>query len=285
MKIRFWGTRGSIPCAGPDTVKYGGNTTCIEVRGNDREIIVIDAGTGIRPLGGKLLEELAGIPGKDPCVVHLLFTHFHWDHIQGFPFFRPVFSDRFVFNVYGHPDKSVGVRQTLADQIRAPYLPFLFEHLRAKFEFKDINRESFSIGDVEISTIPTNHPNGAIGYRIAEGSKTFVLLTDNELYMQKEITPYDDFVDFCDGATLLIHDAQWDDEEAKKYPTWGHSSYNQVIELAGKAKVKAVGFTHHDPYHSDQWIDKMVRKTKGLVKKTKVKVTCFAAREGRIHEL
>jgi phosphoribosyl 1,2-cyclic phosphodiesterase len=285
LKIKFWGTRGSVPAAGPDTVKYGGNTTCLEIRLEDGELIVLDAGTGIRKLGVKLLDELAQRPAGQNYSAHLIFTHFHWDHIQGFPFFRPVFSDRFSFRIYGRLEKTSDVRQTLADQIRAPYLPFLFEHLRANLDFVPTGREPFTIGRTKIHSIATNHPNNAIGYKIIEGGKTFVFLTDNELYMDKKVTPYEDFVGFCAGADLLVHDAQWDDEEAKKFPAWGHSSYSQVVELAVKAKVKCVGFTHHDPYHPDSWIDRMVAQTQNLIKRNKMRIRCFAAREGLTRKL
>ncbi len=282
MKIKFWGTRGSIPAAGQDTVKYGGNTTCLEIRLDGQEIIIIDAGTGIRKLGQNLLAELDQNPGNRITQINVLFTHFHWDHIQGFPFFRPFMNDKFKFIIYGHSDKALDMRQTLASQIRPPFLPFLFEHLKAPLEFNEIDNEPISIGKAKIYSIATNHPNSAIGYKIIERNRKFVFLTDNELYPPKEVTPYDAFVEFSDGADLLVHDSQWDDEEVKKYPTWGHSSHSQVIELALKANVKTIALFHHDPYHSDEFIDSLVKEAKTKLRKNKSKIKCFAAKEGMI---
>lgn len=228
MKVRFWGTRGSIPSAGHDTSKYGGNTACVEVRLEKGEIIIIDAGTGIRKLGQSLLEEMRQ-SGEKHKTVNVLFTHFHWDHIQGFPFFRPFFDDRFHFKIYGHSDKALDMKQALAAQIRPPYLPFLFEHLRSKIEFFEVRDEPISIGEARILSIPTNHPNTDYGYKIVEGKKKFVFMTDNNLYPPNEITPFDSFVKFCDGADLLVHDAQFDEEEAKNFPTWDiHRIFRQL---------------------------------------------------------
>ncbi|MEO0226161.1 MAG: MBL fold metallo-hydrolase [candidate division WOR-3 bacterium] len=271
-----------MPSAGRDTVKYGGNTACVEIRLASGEIIVIDAGTGIRKLGAALLQEFAQKKTSDPIVIHMLFTHFHWDHIQGFPFFRPIFDNRFNFKIYGHPGKNFTLKEILAAQIRAPYLPFLFEDLRARIEIFELGEESFSIGETQIHSIPTNHPNNNYAYKIIEDKKTLVFMSDNNLSPPEHqlITIFDTFVRFCANANLLIHDTQWSDEEAKLFSTWGHSSYSQVLDLAVKARVKSVVFFHHDPYHSDRDIDNLVKKAKLQVKNSRPKIKCQAAKEG-----
>ncbi len=247
MLIRFYGTRGSIPVSGPKTIEYGGNTTCLYAETDSGAAIVIDAGSGIRELGPYLIK-------NNKKTIHLIFTHYHWDHIQGFPFFAPIYSPKTTINVYG-PDKEVAAQKALSHQMRVPYFPSIkLSNLPAKFNFRRF-KSRFRIGSANIQVIPNNHPNYTYGLKIREKGKVVVFLTDNELYAPNPNTTFEKFVEFIKGADYLIHDAQYNDEIYKSKAGWGHSTYSQVMELAEATSVKNVIFTHHDPFSTDEFIN------------------------------
>ncbi|HID32747.1 MAG TPA: MBL fold metallo-hydrolase, partial [bacterium (Candidatus Stahlbacteria)] len=206
MKVRFWGTRGSIPAPGPDTNRYGGNTTCVEVRsGKDR--LIFDAGTGIRRLGSLL---------KNEPVIRIIFTHFHWDHIQGMPFFIPIYMSDKPIEFYAYPPFYQGLKEMMVDQLKKIYFPVTYEDLPSLIKFFKLKKRKNVIGPFQISTIENNHPGGATGFKIEDSKGCVVFLTDNELRPPEAKTPWSEFVKFCKGADILIHDSQYNDRELKE---------------------------------------------------------------------
>lgn len=269
MYIRCWGSRGSIPVSGPEFNKYGGDTTCIEVRSSRGDIIIVDAGSGIRSLGYKLQKEKTKI-------VHQLFTHVHYDHTIGFPFFTPAYSHDTRLSVYGLPFMNSTFKETLHGIIQPPYFPVDLLNFPAQITFKDIGKRSFSIGPIKISTIFLNHPNGGLGFKFQEKNSTFVFLTDNELADQRPgMLQFADFVDFCAGADLVIHDAEFDMKEYALFKGYGHSTYPEVIDLGIAAGAKKMGLFHIHSHRTDKEMDAMVTKAKALVNKRKASMQVF----------
>ncbi|MGB3479780.1 MAG: MBL fold metallo-hydrolase [bacterium] len=254
MIIKLYGTRGSIAVANKETKKYGGNTTCLYVESNSGDVIVVDAGTGIRLLGVHLIQE-------KKSRINILFTHYHWDHIQGFPFFTPIFLPSSVIDIYGS-SKMTDPKKALSYQMTRPYFPAILSELPSKITFKTL-KNKLTIGDIEIQTIINNHPDQALGLKFTEGKNSFAFLTDNELFDKNGNTPYKKFVDFIKGVNFFIHDAQYKDDIYKKRLGWGHSTYSQVMKLAEDAGVRNVMFTHHDHGSNDKGIDAIVKGYRG----------------------
>jgi phosphoribosyl 1,2-cyclic phosphodiesterase len=231
MIIRCWGSRGSIAVSGKEYVKYGGDTTCMEVRTDDGEVIIFDAGTGLRSLGNALHQEKIR-------KLHVLFTHAHWDHLMGFPFFKPLFTSGTTLNLCGYPAGKPSFRDVIAGLMSAPYFPVQLdsEDIRARLRFKDLGERPFKIGGVRIRPIFLNHPNGGLGYRLEEGGRSFVFLTDNELdFRHAGGCSFERYAAFCAGADLLIHDAEYDQKDYQFNRGWGHSLYTDAVRLAMQA--------------------------------------------------
>lgn len=253
MKIRVWGCRGSLPTPGPETVRYGGNTTCLEVRLSDNTLLVIDAGSGIRKLGRTLLKE------EDLSEIYLFLTHAHWDHLMGFPFFRPAYSNKYKIHVRGGPRAKRSLARYLKQQMQAPFFPIPFDEMRARFDFTLVAPERIQVGPAEIIPIRLNHPNGGYGLKVIEKDKAFVFLTDNELdYEYESGMARDKYIDLCRGAALLVHDAQYTDEEYQATRGWGHTTFSSATELGIEAGVERLGLFHHDPDHTDDDVDRFV---------------------------
>ena len=276
VRIKFWGTRGSIPAPGRETVKYGGNTTCVEIRSGEGTCIIIDAGTGIRSLGKKLLKE-------DVREIHLLITHTHWDHIQGFPFFGPAYRADTVIKIYGVPPTFEKLGKLLAGQMSFDYFPAEFHKLPATIEFVEIKKDGFLLKEFFIKSIETNHPLVTHAYRFEKGKKVFVFMTDNELDSQEIArVSWDEHVEFVKGADILVHDAQYTLEDFPRLKGWGHSSWQRTLEFAEEGKVEEVVLFHHDPERKDQEIDSILRKAKRIIQRNGYRLRVSAAREGRI---
>jgi len=274
MKITCWGARGSIPISGKDFVKYGGDTTCIEIRSKDDDIIIIDAGTGMRMLGNKLL-------ASGHRSYSVLFTHAHWDHLMGFPFFKPIYMKGTKISMFGCPFAQDSIKEIIAKSMVAPYFPVDFSQLQAEFSFKGVCAENFSIGPIHITPIPLNHPNQGLGYKFTEDGKSFVFLTDNELmHNHAGGSEYRDFVKFSDGADLLIHDAEYTAEQYPLTKGWGHSVYTDALRLAMEAGVKQFGLFHHNQDRTDAELDQLVDDCGGIALKENAKLHCFAAQAG-----
>ncbi|CAB5114351.1 Metal-dependent hydrolases of the beta-lactamase superfamily I [Olavius algarvensis associated proteobacterium Delta 3] len=270
MIIRCYGARGSIPVSGDDYRKYGGDTTCIEIRTQNDEIIIIDAGSGIRRLGNRLLEEKR-------FDVHLLFTHSHWDHILGFPFFKPIYDKRTRVHLIGCPLAQGDIKKLIARSMSLPYFPFLFDELRSEIIYTPECVEMYEIDSMKIAPINLNHPNLGSGFKFVEDDKTFVFLTDNELGHPHHggRTP-EEYRTFSEGADLLIHDAEYTPKEYIQTRAWGHSTYIDALNLAIEAEVARFGLFHHNQDRTDYEQDQIVSDCREILLSKHIEMDCFA---------
>ncbi len=270
MYIKCWGSRGSIPVSGKEYLKYGGDTTCIEIRTKSNDIIIIDAGTGIRRLGNKLITE-----GRNKF--HFLFTHAHWDHVIGFPFFKPILNKNATFQMHKCPFQRNYVKTILTKVMSPPNFPLKYSDLKAKIVYEETSLTKFSIGSATIFPIPLSHPNRGSGYKIIDGNKTFVFLTDNELrFIHPGGLNFKDYADFSANADLLIHDAEYTPEEYKKTIEWGHSRYTDALDLAVEAGIKKIGLFHINQDRTDREMDQIVQKCRKILSEKKDNMECFA---------
>ncbi len=273
MKIRFWGARGSIPVSGEEYLKYGGNTACVEIRSEAGDIIIVDAGSGMRRLGNRLLKE-------KQFHYHLLFTHAHWDHLIGFPFFKPLYRDETEIMTYGCPCCQASVKKIVYTIMEPPNFPVKFEDIKARFEFQEDCALNFQVGSVFIECIQLSHPNGGLGFRFEEDGKSFVFLTDNELsYRHPGGCERKDYLDFAFGADLLVHDAEFTEKEYRYTKTWGHSTYNEALVFALEAGVKSFGLYHHNQERTDEALDRIVGKCRQTIMEKGSSMACFAVSE------
>lgn len=274
MLIRCWGARGSISVSGKEYLRYGGSTTCLEIRGDDDELIVVDAGSGIRRLGNKLMAE-------EQVRCHLIFTHAHWDHVLGFPFFKPVYRPSTQIALYGSPFVQESLKHMVAGTMEAPYFPVPFVAASAHFTYHDFANRPFDIGDVAVTPIYLSHPNRGYGFKFVSGGKTFVFLTDNELaHVHPGGLTFEDYRTFAEGADLLIHDAEYTEGQYKLTRTWGHSTYNDALRLAIEAGVKQFGVFHHNQDRSDDALDDIVSHCREICASRQNPPECFALAEG-----
>jgi len=250
LQITFWGVRGSIPCPGSETVRYGGNTPCVEMKvGNER--LIFDGGTGIRVLGQSLLSQL-------PVTAHLFFTHSHWDHIQGFPFFVPAFIQGNTFHIYGVPSPDgATIEQRLHDQMLHPNFPVPLQIMQSQLNFRNLKiEETVKIGDITIQNYLLNHPGEAVGYKIDWQNLSVAYVTDTEHFADR----FDQNVlKLAHQADVMIIDATYTDEEYYSKTSskvgWGHSTWQEAVKIAQKADVKKLVIFHHDPLHNDDFLD------------------------------
>ncbi len=270
MIIRCYGARGPIPVSGEEYVKYGGDTTCLEIRSKNDEIIIVDAGSGIRRLGNRLLRE-----GR--LNYHVLFTHSHLDHILGFPFFKPVYHEKAIIHLMGCPTTQGNIRKLLSKSMSAPLFPIQFDALQAKIDYDVECQLSFHIDSIEIFPINLSHPNGGMGYKFVEDGKTFVFLTDNELaYKHRNGRTFEEYVTFSKEADLLIHDSEYTREEYEETRGWGHSTYLDALRLAREANVKTFGLFHHNQNRSDAEQDAIVQRCRSINEENNIDMECFA---------
>jgi len=243
MTLKFRGVRGSLPSPCPANLRYGGNTTCLEVRVADGSILIIDAGTGIRGLGPEL-------DAAEALSLSLLLTHFHWDHIQGIPFFTPLYDARNHLDVYS-PRSVAEAREILEGQMSAPLFPVPFECLAAVRRFHQV-QEPFAVGPIRVTPFPLNHPQGASGYRLDCAGHAIVHACDHEPGVQ---AVDDGIVRMAEGADVLICDAQYTPEEYPRRRGWGHGTWPDAVRMARRAGVRQLVLTHHDPDHDDAFLD------------------------------
>jgi len=274
MIIRCWGARGSIPVSGNHYLRYGGNTTCLEIRNGRDDILLVDAGSGIREAGNAFLAE-----GRKDLT--LLLTHAHWDHIMGFPFFKPLYRHDTNITVWGCAFAQDSIKEMLARIMSAPYFPINYDAIHANVTYADICGETYQMGDLNITPIALSHPNQGTGYKFSEAGKNFVFLTDNELGLRHEGgLAYDDYLEHCRGVDLLIHDAEYWDEEYPKRSGWGHSTIEQATKLALDAGVKQLGLFHHNQDRFDAEIDDMVTACRRIISEKNSSLECFAVHQG-----
>lgn len=270
MKVRFWGVRGSIASPGPNTVRYGGNTTCIEIRTDNNELIIIDAGTGIFPLSQTLLAEL-------PVTANVLISHSHWDHIQGLPFFIPNFIPGNLLRLHGafDPVTGKGVEQVMSVQLQYSYFPVREAEMKARIEYVTLAPEqSIQIGSATVTPYLMNHPVIDFGYRIEANGKSVFFTGDHEpptnIYEPGEdgYAEYQTFVDekadsirdAIRGVDVLIADCSYTEQEYPAKKGWGHGTFNSSIQYAQDAGAKVLFCTHHEPTRSDDALDEVFRQ-------------------------
>lgn len=279
MKIKIWGVRGSVPVSGKEYIKYGGNTTCLEIRDIKNNLLIVDAGTGIRELGEKIVKE--GVRE-----IKIIFTHQHLDHIVGFPFFKPIYDSRNKIVVSGFSFRKSDIKKIFNKIMKPPLFPVKFEEVDSKFEFKCIKKDGCMFNTINVIPIELNHPNGALGYKFIENGKILVFLTDNELfYRYRKGRKFEDYVKFSKNADILIADADYTDEEYSAKKGWGHSTYSQALELAVRAEVKTLCLFHHNQNRTDKDIDRIVDTCRKKIKKTGADIECVAAYEGQVFDL
>lgn len=250
--VKFWGVRGSIPTPGPTTVRYGGNTSCIEMIVGGRRLI-FDGGTGLQALGKDLMRDL-------PEESYMFFTHYHWDHIQGFPFFEPAFLPQHKLKIYGAvPENGDSLRKHFIERVLHPNSPIPLTNLGQRLEFVDIEcGTTFYLDDIKIETGPLNHPNTAMGYRVTWNGKSVFYCTDTE-HLPDAIDAH--ILKMAQGADMLIYDAMYTDEEYHdpRSPKigWGHSTWQEGVKVVKAANVKTLIVFHHEPNHTDDFLDKL----------------------------
>jgi len=264
--------RGSIPTPGPTTVRYGGNTSCVEVRVGG-EIILLDAGTGLRGLGRSLLSEF-----KDqPLNLTMLLTHTHWDHIQGLPFFGPIYDSRCRLRILGCEGTRKGLVNALTSQMESTYFPVPFNKLPSNIEIEELKNFNFNIGPVCVRAMRANHPGLCVGYRLFSPDSLIAFFPDTEPRTGGNDR---EMIEFIRDADVLILDSQYDSAEYQQHLGWGHGCVDDSVALALQAGVKQLCLFHHDPDHDDRRIDGLVKHARQLVAKQRAKLHVEAAREG-----
>lgn len=258
MKVTLWGTRGSLASPGPDTVRYGGNTSCVSVEGQEGTLLVLDAGTGIRLLGGSL-------PADANCI-HILMTHLHMDHLQGLPFFAPLRRPGVEVHIYGPASTTTSLSSRLQRYLSPPLFPVNVRELPSTLFFHELPAEAVEIGEFRVKAQLVIHPNPTIGYRLEGAQGTLTYLPDHEPALGAPIFPtrkeWTSGYALAEGADLLIHDAQYTSDEYQNRLGFGHSSIQQTFEFARLVNVKTLIPFHHDPNHSDDVLDHMIAEAK-----------------------
>jgi phosphoribosyl 1,2-cyclic phosphodiesterase/ActR/RegA family two-component response regulator len=285
VRLKFWGVRGSIPTPGPHTVYYGGNTSCIEIRA-DGELIVLDAGSGIRLLGTSLRREF----GDNPIHLSLLISHTHWDHIQGFPFFVPAYEPKNQVRILAFEGARKGLEATLASQMESPYFPISMQEMPANLYLQELKDMDFPIGKVHVKACFMNHPGICVGFRLETSAGSIAYLPDNELFRRSRTSrPAEtDFaqqqdqklIDFLRGADVAIMDSQYDADEYPDHLGWGHSCVVDTVDVAIQAGVRHLFLFHHDPDHDDAHVSKMLAGARQQAAAAGSKIVIDAAREG-----
>ncbi len=294
MRVQFWGTRGSLPKPGPTTLRYGGNTSCVEVRPADGTLVVLDSGTGAHGLGQAL-----SAAGEQPVRGHLLITHTHWDHIQGFPFFAPLFTPGNEWDIYAPGGLGHRLETTLAGQMEYTYFPVTLAQLRATIRYHNLVEGSLAIGSLRVVAQYLNHPALALGYRLEAAGVVLVYSVDHEphappggaspgatgagpLWVHQEDRRH---VEFLGGADLVIHDAQYTVEEYPKKIGWGHTPVEWAVDYALAARAKRLALFHHDPLRDDAAVDRLVEICRQRVAAAGGGLEVFGAAEGQALEL
>jgi phosphoribosyl 1,2-cyclic phosphodiesterase len=284
--VTFWGTRGSIPTPGAHTARYGGNTPCVAVeatgggRGNG-QLVILDAGTGIRALGRELVERQNGAVQAE-----ILLSHAHWDHIQGLPHFKPFFAPGNAVRIWGSRQGTTSLEAILRQQMDPAVFPVPLDALSAQLTVQQVDQGDFSVGPFRVRSIKLRHPGTTLGYRLTPGpgGAAMAYLTDNELgpggHYHTPPSWRKELVAFLAGVELLIHDAMYTPEELEEHRGWGHSTFEEAVALAGEAGVKRLVLFHHEPEHGDEAIDALVAAARRQARAKGMPAEVVAAQEG-----
>ncbi len=270
MRIKCWGSRGSVSVSGKKYLKYGGDTTCFEVQADSGQTVILDAGTGIRRLGKSIVK-------RQIKTCYLLFTHAHWDHILGLPFFHPMLRADTTLYFQDRTFGGFSTQQVIDRIMLTPFFPVNLEDFQADIRFDAALNGHFSIGSLDIETIATSHSQDSMGYRFRENGKTFVFLTDNELgFAHTQSKNFQDYIDFARDADIMFHDTEYTDDEYDGKIGWGHSRISDVLDLATKAGVKQLGLIHLNQDRSDDQVDQMADLCRSFFQKNNLATTCYA---------
>lgn len=278
--VTFWGVRGTLPVPGKDTLRYGGNTNCVTLSISKKYLFIFDAGTGIKSLSTHLIKQ-----GNLPISAKIFITHPHYDHINGLPFFIPLYLKGNEFEVFGTSSHGINVQKYIEGQMDSVYFPITTKEFSSKITFHNLSEESLTMENgITIDTINLNHPGGCIGYRIIFRNKIFCYITDNEIHPEHSpaSSEYDKsrLINFIQGADMVVIDSTYTDNEYEKKTFWGHSSISQVVDVLAKAKVKLGCLYHHDPDQTDDDIDIKLNQAQELLKKMNSTTQCIAPHEG-----
>ncbi len=279
MYIKCWGSRGSIPVSGKMYYEHGGDTTCLEIRARSGELIIVDAGTGIRRLGNLLMTE-------GPRRIHLIFTHAHWDHVMGFPFFKPIYSDAFDIRMYRCPFPRY-VEKMLTQVMMPPFFPVRFSQVAANITYHPEDHPAFfEIGSIRVFPIDLSHPNTGKGFKFIEGDKTFVFITDNELFHpHPKGLDFQTYAAFSEGADLLIHDGEYTPREYEKYKSFGHSTYLHALDLGLAAGVRKLGLFHLNQDRTDREMRGLVKECRAIIRRKRRRMACVAVKANMVFDL
>ncbi len=294
MFLKVWGCRGSLPTPGSTTVKYGGNTSCYEIRNNDNELLILDAGTGLRELGNSLMKEL-------PLKAHMLFSHTHWDHIMGYPFCVPIFIPGNVFHLHGPTHFNSSFEDVMTKSMDYTFFPVRMQELGSTLTFEDMKEGVYEFGSFTINVKYMNHPILCLGFKINCDGKTIVYTGDTEpyydtVYGDNEPSDEDEeiekaellefvnlqnegIVEFLRDVDLVVYDCTYTAEEYPAKKGWGHTSMEHAIDVCEKAKVKQLIMTHHEPTRTDEQLDELLKKLRAQLKNTNSKLVIDFARE------
>jgi phosphoribosyl 1,2-cyclic phosphodiesterase len=281
LGVRFWGTRGSIPTPGPHTTRYGGNTACVTVTGPRGGLLILDAGSGLRPLGHELMTRRNG-----PLTADILITHTHWDHIQGLPFFKPLSASGNAFRVYGAAQEGIPLESILRRQMDPMVFPVPLEAFAATIEVREIAEGTLELPDFHVTSFRLRHPGTTLGFRVTPTSAGHDLayITDNELGPGGTYPVPSNWramlVKFLNGVHTLVHDAMYSDQIIEARRGWGHSTPRQAVDLAAEAGARNLMLFHHEPEHGDDALDAMLRDTREYARTVAPGLNVEAAVEG-----
>jgi len=283
MYFKFWGTRGSVPVPGENTLKYGGNTPCVEIRTSNDKLIILDAGTGIRELGNFIIKNNIDQP------LNILLSHYHWDHIQGIPFFVPIYQQGRKITFYGVPGSEKSIEKLLSNQMERDYFPIKIDEVPAKIKYEHLSsNETIRLDGTNIKTLNVYHSSPTLTFKVIEKDKCVVYMTDNELDVEGENknnlndklkNKNKELIEFCSGCDYLIHDMMYDSLLKDKLG-WGHSSNKALAHFAMMAEVKNLVFFHYNPDYTDEKIDAILEETRTCLMQNGSNINCIAAREG-----